>query len=87
MGENPFLGFLALLFFALLVSSGVFYHYVFVAGDADATSEIVQTRFDQRALEQITQTWQKREEKFNQAGKDQTRNIFVPSQKAKELTE
>lgn len=87
MGENPFLGFLVLLSFALLISSIVFYRYVFLERDAGTSSEIVQIRFDQQTLQRVIQTWQEHEEKFNQAGKGLERNIFAPSQENQELTE
>lgn len=87
MGENPFLGFLILLSIALLMSSLVFYQYVFVARDADIKNEIVQIRFDQQAFQELLGTWQKRKEKFNQADVLEVKNIFAPSQRSKELTE
>lgn len=80
MGENPFLGFLILLLFALLISSAVFYRYVFVVRDVDVESEITQTRFDQQAFQRLLRMWQERKEKFDQATV-QVRNIFAPLQK------
>ncbi|MBI2098652.1 MAG: hypothetical protein HYT49_03345 [Candidatus Wildermuthbacteria bacterium] len=79
-GEKPFFGFLILLLFALVISAAVFYQYVFLLQNAEAQNEIVQTRFDEQALQQIIQIWQEREQKFNQAGTLQSRNIFVPPQ-------
>ncbi len=86
-GENPFLGFLVLLIFSLFISGAVFYQYVFLLENAEAENEIVQTRFDERALQQVIQIWQEREQKFDQAGTLQPRDIFVPSQEAQGLTE
>lgn len=84
MGENPFLGFLTLLFVALLISSMVFYRYVLAVS---GTSEIIQIRFDQRAFQQVIQEWQERKEKVNEAGVIRARNIFIPSYKSPDLTE
>ena len=77
MGENPFIGFLVLLCLALLISSTVFYRYVFVARNEDVGGEITQVRLDQQKLQQVIQKWQERAEKFDQAGKVQTRDIFA----------
>src|SRR3989344_6294332 len=79
MGEHPFLSFLILLFLALLISGLVFYQYVFTVQDDISSNEIVQTRFNQQAFQQVMQIWREREEKFNQAGGGPGRNIFVPS--------
>ena len=78
-GENPFFSFLVLLLFALFISAVVFYHYVFLPGGKEVESEVVETRFDEPKLQEIIQTWQEQEEKFNQAGMLQVRNIFIPS--------
>ena len=87
MGENPFLGFLMLLSLALVISSLVFYRYVFVARDEGASSEIVQIRFEQQMFQRVIQTWQGNEEKFNKAGKELERDIFASFPKSQELTE
>ncbi len=86
IGENPFLGFLILLSLALLISSFIFYRYVFSVRSGGAEIEIVQTRFDQQAFERVLQIWQERKEKFNEAGVIRARNIFVP-RGSEELTE
>ena len=77
IGENPFLGFLALLCLALLISSIVFYRYVFVARNEDVGGEITQVRLDQEKLEQVIQAWRERTEKFDQAGTIQMRDMFA----------
>ena len=77
MGENPFLGFLFLLVVALLISSFVFYQYVFVARNVDARDNIVTVRLNQQTLQEVIQVWQERVEKFNQAGIVEVRNIFA----------
>lgn len=78
MGENAFFGFLILFFIALLISSAVFYQYVFSARGSKVQSEIKQTNFQQEALEHVMQTWQERAQNFEQAGQTLERNIFVP---------
>ncbi|HEY4510139.1 MAG TPA: hypothetical protein VJC15_04095 [Candidatus Paceibacterota bacterium] len=87
IGENPFLGFLALLCLALLISSIVFYRYVFVARNEDVGGEITQIRLGQEKLQQVIQTWQERAEKFDQAGTTQVRDIFSRPAKILEETE
>jgi hypothetical protein len=87
LGENPFAGFLILLCLALLISSLVFWRYVFVARNEEVGGEITQVRFDQRKLQQIIQTWEERAEKFDQAGTIQLRDIFAGQEKVVEETE
>lgn len=77
MGENPFKGFLILLCLALLISSLVFYRYVFVARNEDVGDEITQVRLDQQKLQQVIEVWQERAQKFDQAGTTQVRDIFA----------
>lgn len=86
MAETPFVGFLILLFFALLISSSVFYRYVFLARDARVESAIEESRFDRQTFQRIIQTWQELGRSFDQAGKKQIRNIFFLPQETKELT-
>jgi len=84
MGENPFFGFLILLFLALSISSIVFYWTVRDVRDMDGEGEVVQNRIDQRTFQGILQTWQERGVKFNEAGNVRLRNIFAPEQASKE---
>ena len=84
MGENPFLGFFILLCLALLISSLVFYRYVFVARNEHVGGEITQVRLEQQKLERLIRAWQERDEKFNQAGTTQMRDIFAPPQEIEE---
>lgn len=86
-GENPFIGFSILLCLALLVSSLVFYRYVFEARNKDVGGEITQVRFDQQKLQQIIQMWEERSEKFDQAGTTQMRDIFARPAEVLEETE
>jgi len=86
MGENPFRGFFILLCVALLISSLVFWRYVFVARNEDVGGEITQVRLDQQTLQQVIQAWQERTEKFDQAGATQVRDIFAEQEKAAEET-
>ena len=86
MGEKPFFGFLILLFLALSISSIVFYRTVLDVRTMDGEGEIEQIRIDQRTFQGILQTWQEREEKFNEAGNVRVRNIFAPEQTSKEST-
>ena len=76
-GENPFRRFSILLCLALLISSLVFWRYVFVPRSEDVVVEITQFGLDQKKLQQVIQKWQERAEKFDQAGKVQTRDIFA----------
>jgi len=87
MGENPFVGFSILLCLALLISSLVFYRYVFLARSEDVGSEITQIRFDQQTLQQVIQAWQERDEKFTEAGTLVIRNIFARPQEVLEEPE
>ena len=87
LGENPFIGFSILLCLALLISSLVFWRYVFVPRSEDVVVEITQFGLDQKKLQQVIQSWQEREEKFDQAGSVYIRNIFEPPQAIQELTE
>lgn len=85
MGENPFFSFLILLFFGLLISSAVFYQTVLRTNNRNAGDEVAQIRIDQTGLQGILQTWQEREERFDEAGKVRVRNIFVPGQASEEV--
>ena len=76
LGENPFIGFSILLCLALLISSLVFWRYVFVPRSEDVVVEITQFGLDQKKLQQGIQSWQERAEKFEQAGTTQVRDIF-----------
>jgi hypothetical protein len=87
IGENPFVGFFILLLVALLISSLVFYRYVFLARSEDVGSEITQIRFDQQTLQQVIQAWQERDEKFTEAGTLVIRNIFARPQEVLEEPE
>ena len=87
LGENPFIGFLILLCLALLISSAVFYRYVFMARSEDVEGEVTQVSLNQEKLQGIIQTWQERTEKFNQAGTIQMRDIFSGQEKTAEKTE
>ena len=86
MGENPFVGFLILLCLALLISSLVFYRYVFMARNEDVGSEITRVSLDQQKLQQVIQSWQERAEKFDQAGTIQVKDIFAEQEKVGEET-
>ena len=87
LGENPFIGFSILLCLALLISSLVFWRYVFVPRSEDVVVEITQFGLDQKKLQQVIQSWQEREEKFDQAGSVYIRNVFEQPQAIQELTE
>lgn len=87
IGENPFFGFLILLFVAALISSVVFYRSVFLAASANEGYQVVETRFDQKAFGEMVQEWEAREERFIQAETLQIQNIVVPRAPSKELTE
>ena len=80
IGEHPFLGFLALLFAALLISSGVFYQYVL--RPADIPEEAAQVRFDNQSFQRVISTWQELEEKFEQANSLKPKDIFAPRRAA-----
>lgn len=77
IGESPFVGFLFLLCVALFLAGFVFYRYVFIVRNADVGSDIRHVRLDQQKLQQVVQSWNERQEKFNQAESDLVKNIFV----------
>ena len=77
MGEHPFLGFLILLSFALLISGSVFYQYVFTLKGDVPSDMVIQSRFDQQKFQEVVQIWQERGEKFNQSGAFHGKNIFA----------
>jgi len=80
MGENAFFGFLLLLFVALVLSSAVFYRYVFLTRNAQVQADLTQVTFQEQTLKHIVETWQERDTRFGQAGKAPVRNIFAPLQ-------
>jgi hypothetical protein len=80
VGENAFFGFLILLLAALLISSFVFYKYVFSARNTELPSGAVQTSFQEEILQEVLQTWEDRAVRFSAAGKEPIRNIFTPFQ-------
>ena len=80
MGENAFFGFLILFFVALLISSLVFYRYVFSARNVELQAEITEVRFQEQTLQRILQTWEDREVQSTEVGILPVRNIFTPFQ-------
>jgi len=87
MGENAFFGFLILFFIALLISSLVFYRYVFTARNTELQADITEARFQEQILQNILQTWGERERKSTEAGILPIRNIFILSESDLENTE
>jgi len=73
-----FFGFFVLFFVALLMSSFVFYTYVFSVGGKEIQTGSAQAYFEKQVFENIVETWEVREIEFNAAGKNQIRNIFSP---------
>jgi hypothetical protein len=79
MGENVFFGFLILFFVALILSSGVFYTYVFLARNTDLKIEFTEIKFQEQAFLRVLQVWEERETRFQEAGIQPARNIFEES--------
>lgn len=87
LGENTFFGFFILFFAALLLSSFVFYQYVVGARNAELESQISQTTFQERTLQNIQETWQERETRFREVNTQQIRNLFASPAPEPESTE
>ena len=83
-GENVFLGFLVLFFLALILSSAVFYKYVYGVRTADIQNDIINTNFKNSTFQDLLNILETRKEQFEQVNPADYRDAFSQIQ---ELTE
>ena len=77
MGENAFLGFLALLTLAVIISSGVFYRYVYLIEDGETGLGLGERSFRSDTFETIVEEWDARTVRYEQATGSGYINIFL----------
>ena len=80
--QNPFLTFLALLFFALILGGIIFYFYIISIETPDKTDLEIETAFrlDNDTYQKILNEWQLRNGKFSEIDSKQYQDIFKAEQ-------
>ena len=87
LGKNAFLSFLALLFLAFLLSSVVFYRYVFAVKGVEIQGVQPTISFNNNIFQEVLIAWEVRAQKFDAADFASYRNIFQPSATIQEAPE
>lgn len=76
LAEKPFLTFLVLLLFFLILSSLIFYKYSILSDKAKPEISEKPLAFNEKTYNDILQIWQERKEKFEAADKKEYPNLF-----------
>ncbi|MDO8435795.1 MAG: hypothetical protein Q7S82_00190 [bacterium] len=76
LAEKPFLTFLVILLFFLILSGSIFYKYSILADKAKPEIPGKSLIFDEKTYNDILQIWQERKEKFEAADKKEYPNLF-----------
>jgi len=77
LAEKPFLTFLVILLFFLILSGSIFYKYSILADKAKPEISEKLLIFDEKTYNDILQIWQERKTKFENADTKEYQNLFL----------
>jgi len=94
IGGNAVIVFVILIFLALILGGFAFYKYSFLVEKSEPKFTGEPLRFEEAAYQKISQEWQIRQKKFEQADLKEYPNLFslpipeeTPPEETEELTE
>jgi len=77
LGENSFLIFLGLLFFALVLGALIFYKFSFLVGKVKPEITEASFRFQEKTYQAVLDEWQKRDKRLSEINLKLYPNPFI----------